>query len=397
MSQLDKVLRQFEATEANLVKLEKLWDLLQKNIPDGIVFSTSPVYEDALRLYELILAELPLIDGTKPRTLPCDLDEIAKARCHVLQVGELEIQIELNRRIEQPSKELREYKFRFNQKRRKLIQNKIMQISNEIDQVLEKLQQRYSIDYEDRIDYGKNKIEDLAAISNNIKQIDILLGNSVRRPTAWIDMKRHLSYAQIDDLRDIILFDWPSVKAGITESLYTANYPIPVDIQDLGELVASIPSGNIITKLNWERLSAEDFERLIFNLITLEQSYENPEWLMHINAPDRGRDLSVYRVHRDLLSGVIRRRIIIQCKHWLTKSISVPDLSAVKDQVKLWEPSRMDILVIATTGRFTPDAVHYVEKHNQSDSAMTIELWPESHLETVLASNPHLVAEFGLR
>ncbi|MEH2091602.1 restriction endonuclease [Nostoc sp.] len=411
MSQLDEALRKFEAAEANLVKLEKLWDLLIKNIPNGINFGPNPVYEDTCRSYEHILTGIPLIDGWKPTMLPCDLDEIAQGRLDAHEVGLLEIELEVDRRIEQPGKELREYRFRFNQKRRNLIQNLVLQNSNEIDELLDKLQKSYPIDYKDKIDYEneedikvvqeitKKKIEDTdwQILCNKIKQIDVLLGSSVSRPPKWSDMQRHISYAQINDLRDIVQFDWPSVKKGIKVSLYTTNEPIPVEINDLAELVASNPSGSIITKLNWEKLSAENFERLIFNLVTLEQSHENPEWLMHTNAPDRGRDVSVYRVHRDRLSGVIRRRIIIQCKHWLTKSISLPDVSALKDQVKLWEPPRVDILVIATTGRFTSDAVNYVEKHNQSDSAMTIELWPESHLETVLASNPDLVAEFGLR
>jgi hypothetical protein len=411
MSQLDEALRQFEAIEANLVKLEKVWDLLQKNIPDGIVFGANPVYEDALRSYEHILTGLPLIDGWKPKTLPCDLDEIAQNRLDAHEVGELAIQIEVDRQIEQPGKEVREYRFRFNQKRRKLIHDKIVQVSTEIDQLLETLKEKYPIDYEDTINYdneedikrwqeiSKNKIEDSVwkKFQENIKKIDILLGSSVKRPKGWNDINRHISYAKIHDLRDIIFYDWPSVKVGIQQSLYKSNEPIPVSIKDLGELVASNPSGNIITQLKWEKLDASDFERLIFNLVNLQPSYENTEWLMHTNAPDRGRDLSVYRVYRDPLSGVIRQRIIIQCKHWLTKSISLQEISALKDQVKLWEPPLIDTLVIATTGRFTSDAVSFVERYNQSDSAMKIELWAESRLETLLSSNPALVAEFGLR
>ncbi|BBD58495.1 hypothetical protein NIES2109_12700 [Nostoc sp. HK-01] len=411
MSQLDEALRKFEAIEANLVKLENLWDLLQKNIPQGIVFGANPVYEDALRSYERMLTGLPLIDGWKPKTIPYDLDKIAQNRLDAHEIGELTIQIEVDRQIEQPGKELREYRFKFDQKRRQLIQDKIVQLSNEIDELLAKLQEKYPIDYSDRVDiYDEEDVKrwdeiirntrkdlDWHLIRANIKKIDVLLGNSVNRPQRWNDMERHLSYAQINDLRDIILYDWPSVKAGIKESLYTSNEPIPVDIQDLSELVASKPSGNIITKLKWENLLPTDFERLIFNLVNLEQSYENAEWLMHTNAPDRGRDVSVYRVYQDPLSGVIRQRIIIQCKHWLNKSISLTDISSLKDQVKLWEPPRINILIIATSGRFTADAVDYVEQHNQLDSAMKIELWAESRLETILASNPALVAEFGLR
>jgi hypothetical protein len=65
--------------------------------------------------------------------------------------------------------------------------------------------------------------------------------------------------------------------------------------------------------------------------------------------------------------------------------------------MKLWEPPRVDVHVIAPSGRFTADAVTLVEKHNQSDSALRIEMWPESHLERVLANRPAMIAEFGLR
>jgi hypothetical protein len=89
--------------------------------------------------------------------------------------------------------------------------------------------------------------------------------------------------------------------------------------------------------------------------------------------------------------------VIIQCKHWLSKSIAPPEIATLKEQLKLWEPPRIDVVIIATSGRFTSDAVASIEKHNQSDSSLRIEMWPESHLEALLASQPHLIAEFKLR
>ncbi len=161
--------------------------------------------------------------------------------------------------------------------------------------------------------------------------------------------------------------------------------------------MANQPRGPIATKLNWEKLPPDDFERLIFVLIGAEPGYENPEWLMQPNAPDRGRDLSVTRVVADPLSGTIRSRVVIQCKHWLSRSINVPDVTALIAQMKLWEPPRVNVHIIATSGRFTLDAVQYIEQYNQSDTALHIEMWPESHLERLLASRPALIAEFGLR
>lgn len=98
-------------------------------------------------------------------------------------------------------------------------------------------------------------------------------------------------------------------------------------------------------------------------------------------APGRGRDLSVYRVHVDSLGGTIRQRVIIQCKHWLSKSVGAQEITALREQMRLWEPPRVDVHVIATSERFTSDAVAIIEKHNQSDSALKIEMWPESHLD----------------
>jgi hypothetical protein len=118
---------------------------------------------------------------------------------------------------------------------------------------------------------------------------------------------------------------------------------------------------------------------------------------MRTNAPDRGRDLSVTRVANDPLGGTIRGRVIIQCKHWSDKSVSVADVSELRAQMKLWEPPRVDVLVIATSGRFSSDAVAWIEKHNAEDHALRIEMWPESHLERLLAERPALIADFRLR
>ena len=63
----------------------------------------------------------------------------------------------------------------------------------------------------------------------------------------------------------------------------------------------------------------------------------------------------------------------------------------------LWEPPRVDVLVIAASGHFTKDAVQWIEKHNQEDKALRIEMWPESHLESLLVKRSDLIAEYGLR
>jgi hypothetical protein len=151
------------------------------------------------------------------------------------------------------------------------------------------------------------------------------------------------------------------------------------------------------TKLKWHILDDDAFERLVFALISGTPGYENAAWLTQTRAPDRGRDLSVFRVIKDRLTGTIRQRVIIQCRHWLSCSIALAHASEAKDQMKLWTPPTVDVLVIATSGRFTSDAVTWIERHNAEGTAPRIEMWPESHLERLLIERPALIAEFGLR
>jgi hypothetical protein len=153
----------------------------------------------------------------------------------------------------------------------------------------------------------------------------------------------------------------------------------------------------IPVKLNWTAIDAEDFERLMFTLITTTSGYEHAEWLQHTNATDRGRDLSVYRVTNDLLFGPLRARVVIQCKHWQRNSVGLAEIGQLRDQMDLWHSPRVDSLVVASTGQFTTDAVDWVEKHNQKDKSLKISMWSASHLEHLLASRSDLISQFNLK
>lgn len=393
-SPLNAALRHFEAAEANLVRAEKLLAEIEAAIPSGIAFGDNPDYETNCWTLNALIAALPKIDGWKPEIALMELDEIAQSRLDAQEVGEIECIVAVERQIGEPARLLREYRYRFNQKRRELVRDALIELVDAIDADLRNLSKLLVGDEPHNEAVTDDGLEQLRA---NVAQIATLLGSSVAKPARWSDLQRHLHFGMLGDLRDIIEHDWPSVKAGLRKSMYGESEPVPVEIEDLGALVSAKPRGQVATRLKWESLSDEDFERLIFVLIASENGYENPEWLMKTSAPDRGRDLSVYRVYADPLSGTLRKRIIIQCKHWQSKSVAPTDIAALKEQMSLWEPPRVDIHVIATSGRFTSDAVAVVEKHNQSDSALRIEMWPESHLERLLASRPAIIAEFGLR
>lgn len=393
-SPLNAALRQFEATEANLVKIETVLTELETAIPQGIAFEDNPEYENNCRSFRSLLEALPRIDQWKPDISLMELDEIAQSRFDAQEVGEIECLVSVERQITEPSRLLREYRYRFNQMRRELIRDSLIGLIDSIDGNLRELSKLLRQERESNEHVVSSDFEEL---KDNVAQINTLLGSSVSKPAGWSDLQRHMHFAMLGDLHDIVEHDWPSVKAGLRRSLYGEKEPVPVEIEDLGALVSQKPRGPVATKLRWEEVTDEGFERLIFSLISFEHGYENPEWLMKTNAPDRGRDLSVYRIHSDPLGGTIRQRVIIQCKHWLTKSVGPAEIAVLREQMRMWEPPRVDVHVIATSGRFSADAVGIIERHNQSDSALRIEMWPESHLERLLASRPSIIAEFSLR
>jgi hypothetical protein len=57
----------------------------------------------------------------------------------------------------------------------------------------------------------------------------------------------------------------------------------------------------------------------------------------------------------DSLSGVTRQRVIIQFRNSLSRSIRHADVADALASVALCEPPPVDVLVFATSGRFTGD------------------------------------------
>jgi hypothetical protein len=167
---------------------------------------------------------------------------------------------------------------------------------------------------------------------------------------------------------------------------YSDRSPIPT-------VAAPVRSRPIPPRLKWEKLSALDFERLLFELVCSTEGYENPKLVMNIYASDGGRDISVDRIVTDPLLGTKITKLFIQCKHWRSKSISGTTLSALKDQI---QAANVNILVIATTGSFTKAAVDQIESHNRADRALEIEMWAGTHLELLLGARPDLVERFHL-
>lgn len=392
-SRIMAALEKFEATEGNLVKLDRLWAEIQGLMPSGISFGPNAEYEDRCRSYGAILSALPKIDGWKPTAEPPDLDGLAQSRFDAMELDEPSAHISVERWAEEPGHELHEYRFRLNTKRRALIRDALSGLIDEVDADLRTLRHKTGI----ADDAKKLAQGDWAELRSHINQIEVLLGSSVDKPARWNELRRHMHFADSGDLDDIETTDWVQAKQALRKGLFGVNDPLPVDVDDLSDLVASHPRGTITTELRWSNLSDELFERLIFSLIGDEPGYENPEWLMQTRAPDQGRDLSVMRVITDSLSGTLRLRVVIQCKHWLSKSVNLQEVAGAKEQMELWSNPRVDVLIMATSGRFTADALRWIERHNAKGESPRIEMWAESHLERLLAARPALIAQFGLR
>ncbi|CAM4361199.1 restriction endonuclease [Nocardia ninae] len=388
---LEKALEHFDVTEANLRRLEKVWSEIASLIPQGIVFGGEERYTELCRAYAAIMKGLPAIGGFRLTEEPWELNEIAQNRLDAQEVGEAHVIFGVEEGIEAPGREIDEYRSRLAAMRRELVRDHLIRMTTEVDSLLAQMTAR--------IEANKTPIADELWVNfcELIAQIERLGGSQIPRTGRWSELYRHMRFAQGHDLHDIANMDWPSVREDIQAGLYSELEPLPMELEDLSELVRAKPTGAVTTKLNWSAISADDFERLLFNIVADAQDYVNPLWLMKTNAPDRGRDISVERVSQDSLSGTKNQRVIIQAKHWQSKSVGPHDVAEAMNLMKLWEPPLVNILIVATSGRFTTDAVAWIEKHNIDGGRPHIDMWPDSHLELILAQRPHLVAGFELR
>jgi hypothetical protein len=392
---LEEALSQFDAVDANLGRLEKIWADMQTLIPINIEFiqdgPTGRKYQELARAYAGMLKGLPPIGDFKIEAQPLSINEIAHARLDARGVGEPDAIVSVEEIIDSPGREIDEYRFRFNQARAELVRDRMILLMREIDVLLAELVQRIKSDTTPITD------EDWDTVRSDFREIERLAGGRVVEKGGWGNLFRHLHWGQGVDLHDIFVHDWPPVRSVIESNLYSELEPLPIHVEDLASLVKSKPTGRVATELHWDRLTDESFERLVFNIVAEADDYRNPQWLMRTHAPDRGRDISVDRLSEDTLSGTRYQRVILQVRHWLTNSLKPDDIASVVAKVALWEPPLVNVLVLVTSGRFTSDAVSWVEHRNNQGLLPLIEMWPESHLELLLAQRPHLIAGFNLR
>ena len=87
MSALETALQQFEAAEANLEKLERLWEKISALIPDSPAFGAPPEYDELCMAFRGILPALPAMGGVRVKDLLYDYDNAGQMRLDALEVG----------------------------------------------------------------------------------------------------------------------------------------------------------------------------------------------------------------------------------------------------------------------------------------------------------------------
>jgi hypothetical protein len=248
-SPINSALRQFEATEANVAKLERIWSEIEKLTPSGMQFGSDPAYEGRVRAFEDVLAALPKIDGWKPKSTPMDLNWIGQSRLDANEVDEISAHIAVEEEIEAPGREIAEYRHRLNRERRKLVRSVMSDLIAAIDETLRSLNKLIP----KKPNPGREvKSPVWQELKDQVQEIETLLGGGAPRPTRWNDLRRHLHFGAMQDLMDVVRVDWPDVKAGLTKGMFDRDEPLPVEVTDLGTLAAAQPKGKVVTKLRWD-------------------------------------------------------------------------------------------------------------------------------------------------
>lgn len=387
---LEELLRIMDRAAANLTKLDGVWERAAAFIPSGPARGSDPEYDDLARAWSDLLGGLPPIDGWKITNHLPDIDAIGQSFIDCFEAG-LPTHF-VDEATELPGRDLSEHRYRLNRARRRAARDRLQQLLGLVDTLLTRLLEGVA---RDSLEQLTNPL--VPQITEAVAEIERLLGDTAQRLGRRGDLHRHIHFGQGHDWHDIAEFDWPSVRSDVTASAFSDIDPLPVPELELGHAAAGELTGQVTTALAWDRLDDDGFERLLFDILRVFPEHQNVQWLSHTRAADRGRDLSMDRILQDSTGGSRSERVIVQAKHWLSKSVNLPAVSETVAAAKLWEPPVVRVLVIATSGRFSSDAMMWAEKHNASGSAPFVELWPDNRLETLLAQKPHLAAAHGLR
>ncbi|WP_311389424.1 restriction endonuclease [Corynebacterium haemomassiliense] len=379
----------FCRTEQNLHQLQFVLDRALPMIPNGPAVVSSPEYEDLRKQWNAGITQVPPIDEFR---ITAELPAIEAVGWLFNNSAEIGVPpASAVEAVNLPVRQLGEYRFRFGVAKRQLIKQRVEILVEEIEGFIAEITE--FLDVDDRETLADNRTE---AVKAAIDEIENLLQDRISRNGRWTDLKRHLAFSQSHDWIDIREQDWPSVKVDIVDALSMSPDPLEVPDLDLGALARNSVGTRSTLGFDWSGISYKDFERLLFDVLSALEGYENVEWLTESDAPDRGRDIYLDRMLRDSSGGCRIERVIVQAKHYPERSIQPYDIEKAMSAADSWIGAPVSCVIIATSGNFTDTAVDTVNGRNLRGTPR-IEMWNRSFLERLLNQHPRLIDDYGLR
>lgn len=387
--ELSDLLDQMDRATANISKLEDVWQRAQSFIPNGPALGSSPEYDDLSRAWDDLLPGLPPIDGwTVTAGLP-DIAALGEAFLEYAEIGESPAAV--LEEASKPERDLGEYRYLLNRARRRATRRRLEELVSTVDTAIaEVVRDSEGLPPSTAVEGGQAQL-----VAESVAEIDRLMGDTAERTGRWADLRRHLNFGQVHDWTDIATLDWPTVRPDVDAAGFADADPVPVVDIDLGNAARGPLTGAVSTALDWSSLDEDGFERLLFNLLSAFDDHSNVKWFTKTNAPDRARDLSFDRRIQASTGLVRNERVLVQAKHWLGQSVSHHVIAQAVTTAEAWTPS-FDVVIVATSGRFTTEAVTWTDKRSTAGTRPDVELWADSELEALLARHPGMAIAHGL-
>ena len=229
-------------------------------MPSGPARGSEREYDDLRRAWADLLHGLRPIDGwTITNELP-DIDQLGQAFIDYFEISEPPFPV--FEEMEQPDKDIAEYRYRLNRARRRASRARLLTLIAVLDSGLPVLLD--GVKRDSNIVLEGELADSLRAA---VGEIERLMADTAQRRGRWSELHRHLRFGQGRDWHDIHEFDWPSVKADVETGALAEVDPLPVPEIDLGDAAGGRLTGSVTIALPWSRLSDDDFERLLYDLL----------------------------------------------------------------------------------------------------------------------------------
>jgi Restriction endonuclease len=353
---LSAALTAYDRAALNLDKLDRVWKRMEELLPEGLFIGIGSdddvTYAHLGEQWTTIANGLPAIDGWKLEAEIVGYADVGQSRVDYVEIGEPEGLWAFDAHVAAPRTEAFKYRQKLTRARQKLVRGRGEELVRTVDELLRPVPPE--IDQELPVDRATPI---LSEVKQAVDELERLLGEALEGGPRQGDLHRHLHFGEPHDLRDIATMDWPTFRSHLELALYSDEDPIPVGVADLADLV-SVVSSRVPSRIHWDRIDADGFERLLGRILEQSGSYLRITRSMNVNAADAGRDLEAYRRVGDGLTSERYERVIVQAKHWPAHGVSASDIAdLVHTKLPLWEGEPIRGLIFATTGSFTQEAV----------------------------------------